>query len=102
MQRPRHPGENENPASRCNHHSTFAFADAPPRVAGSRGMSSARHQAGGVMLRLLIALFFLALLGASAYVWFDYRRFTDAPLTIEGANATIDVARGSSYRNIVD
>jgi len=65
-------------------------------------MSRARHQAGGVMLRLLIALFLLALLGASAYVWFDYRRFTDAPLTIEGANATIDVARGSSYRNIVD
>lgn len=51
---------------------------------------------------MLIALFVLALFGTATFFWLDYRRFTDAPLAVEGASATIDVARGSSYRNIVD
>ncbi|MGA8278565.1 MAG: endolytic transglycosylase MltG [Rhodanobacteraceae bacterium] len=33
--------------------------------------------------------------------WNDYRRFTTTPLTIAGADATIDVARGTAFKDIV-
>ncbi|HEV7490275.1 MAG TPA: endolytic transglycosylase MltG [Rhodanobacteraceae bacterium] len=61
-----------------------------------------RKQTGGAISRFLIVVFVLGLLGAAAFFWLDYRRFADAPLTVESANVTIDVARGSSYRTIVD
>jgi UPF0755 protein len=54
------------------------------------------------VFRILIVVFVLALLGAAAFLFLDYRRFTDAPLPIPHADATIDIARGASYRNIVD
>ena len=63
---------------------------------------SARQQTGGALLRVIVALFVLALVGAAAFLWLDYRRFADAPLTIERADATIDVVRGANYRSIVD
>ncbi len=47
-------------------------------------------------------LFLLALIGAAAFLWIDYRRFSDAPLTIDRPDTTIDIARGASYRSIVD
>ncbi|WP_291186001.1 endolytic transglycosylase MltG [Dokdonella sp.] len=54
------------------------------------------------MLWLLLALVLLGLLAAAAAVgWYDYRRFTDSPLPIARADATIDVARGASYRDIL-
>ena len=36
------------------------------------------------------------------YLWRDYRKFTDAPLAIASADATVDIARGANYRAIVD
>lgn len=59
-----------------------------------------RAERGGAMLRILLLLVVLALAGAAAG-WYDYRRFTETPLPIARADATIDVARGASYRDIV-
>jgi len=60
------------------------------------------NQFGGALLRILVLVIFLALIGAAAFLFLDYRRFTDAPLPVPRADATIDIARGASYRNIVD
>ena len=65
-------------------------------------MSPAHAQKGGALLRAIIALFLLALIGAAAFFWLNYRRFSDAPLTIEQADATMDIARGANYRSIVE
>jgi UPF0755 protein len=60
-----------------------------------------RHAAsGGALLRALLALLLLAI-AAAAWTWTDYQRFTEAPLPIVRADATIDVPRGSSYPLIV-
>jgi UPF0755 protein len=77
-------------------------AGIPASVARAPSSVPRRKQTGGALSRLLVIVVLLALIGAAAFVWFDYRRFTDAPLGIEQANATIDIARGSSYRTIVD
>lgn len=53
------------------------------------------------MLRILIALIALALVGLAVAAWRDYRRFTDTPLPGAQADATIDIARGARYRDIV-
>jgi UPF0755 protein len=56
---------------------------------------------GGVIVRLLFLLLFLAI-AVAAYLWFDYRKFTETPLSIDRSDATIDIARGESYRAIVE
>ena len=56
---------------------------------------------GGAIFRVLLVLFILAI-AAAAFLWTDYRRFTNDPLVIPGPNATIEVARGESYRTAVD
>ncbi|MEP7044848.1 MAG: endolytic transglycosylase MltG [Dokdonella sp.] len=56
---------------------------------------------GGAVLRILIALIALALVGLAVAAWRDYRRFTDTPLPGAQADATIDIARGARYRDIV-
>ncbi|TPG50915.1 endolytic transglycosylase MltG [Rhodanobacter glycinis] len=48
---------------------------------------------------LLIVL--LALVGALAYGWNDFNRFSSAPLNVTAQGDSIDVGRGSSFRNIV-
>jgi peptidoglycan lytic transglycosylase G len=60
------------------------------------------HQSGGAFMRMLVVLFLLAVVGAAAFAWFDYRRFVDAPLAIPRADMTIDIARGAGYRGIVE
>jgi UPF0755 protein len=56
---------------------------------------------GGATLRSLLVLVLLGVLAATVAAWFDYQRFTNAPLPIANADATIDVARGASYPLIV-
>src|SRR5262249_38730005 len=70
----------------------------PPQDARmtNRGL---RRQTGGAALRTILVLFVLALIAAS-YFWLDYRKFTETPLTIARADATIDIARGETYRTI--
>ena len=63
---------------------------------------SVAKQAGRARLRAIVALLLLASLAMAIFLWRDYRHFTDAPLTIPSANATFDVARGATYRAIVD
>ncbi|TPG10175.1 endolytic transglycosylase MltG [Rhodanobacter glycinis] len=48
---------------------------------------------------LLIVL--LALAGALAYGWNDFNRFSSTPLNVTAQGDSIDVGRGSSFRNIV-
>lgn len=56
---------------------------------------------GGATLRSLILLALLVIAGVAAAAWFDYQRFTNAPLPLASADTTIDVARGASYPLIV-
>jgi UPF0755 protein len=72
----------------------------PPQDARmtNRGL---RRQAGGALLRVILVLFVLALL-AGTYLFLDYRKFTETPLAIARADTTIDIARGETYRTIVD
>ena len=65
------------------------------------GMTSiGRPQSGGAMLRPLLVIVIVAIV-AAAYLWSDYRKFTQTPLTIDRPDATIDIARGANYRTIV-
>ncbi len=56
---------------------------------------------GGAILRVLVVLLVLAL-AAGTYLFLDYRKFTETPLAIARSDATIDIARGETYRTIVD
>jgi UPF0755 protein len=60
-----------------------------------------RRPNGGALLRVILMLLVLAL-AAGTYFFLDYRKFTGTPLTIARPDATIDIARGESYRTIVD
>jgi UPF0755 protein len=63
--------------------------------------SNPRVARGGVVLRVLIGLGALGIVGAAATAWFNYRHFTESPLPGARADATIDIARGARYRDIV-
>jgi UPF0755 protein len=56
---------------------------------------------GGAVLRVLVLLVLLAAAAVAVLAWRDYRRFTDSPLPGARDGATLDVARGSGYRDIV-
>lgn len=51
-------------------------------------------------LVLLLALV-LAMLGAVAWGWHDFNRFSTAPLQVSAQGDSVDVGRGSSFRSIV-
>ncbi|NCT68458.1 MAG: endolytic transglycosylase MltG [Rhodanobacteraceae bacterium] len=67
----------------------------------SRFRTLPRRAGGGAVLRVLIVLVLLGVVGLGIAVWRDYRHFTDSPLPGARADATIDIARGASYRDIV-
>ncbi len=74
----------------------------PDRIMHNRRPSSSPMAAqGGATLRGLAVLALLALIGVTLAAWFDYQRFTNAPLPLANADTTIDVARGASYPGIV-
>ncbi|RAN81302.1 aminodeoxychorismate lyase [Bacillus sp. SRB_336] len=60
---------------------------------------SGKPMRGRVRLRALLVLLVLA--GALIYGWSDYSRFSNAPLNVTAQGESIDVSRGSSFRNIV-
>src|SRR5690242_9272850 len=66
-----------------------------PAFAGTTKMG------GGAILRLLIVIVLLAI-ATAAWLWYGYRQFTDAPLSIDRPDATIDIARGANFRTIVE
>jgi UPF0755 protein len=55
---------------------------------------------GRVVLRVLLAVVLIAA-GALLYGWYDYSRFSRTPLHVTTQGDSIDVARGTSFRNIV-
>ncbi len=63
-------------------------------------MIARRRQAGGVIVRVLVLVVLGALLFAGAWFWRDYTRFVATPLSAQ-ADATIDVARGMRFKDIV-
>lgn len=53
------------------------------------------------LLGALATLLFVAALAAGGWVWFDYRNFSDAPLHIASADATLDIPPGTAFLGIV-
>lgn len=51
--------------------------------------------------RVLLLVCALALLGALTWGWSDFNRFSNAPLQVTEQGDSIDVGRGTSFRNIV-
>jgi peptidoglycan lytic transglycosylase G len=82
-----------------------------PREGGDAATLPARHRVpvfagttktkGGAIVRLLVVLVLVAS-AVAAYLWLDYRKFTETPLAIDRPDATIDIARGANYRAIVE
>jgi len=60
-----------------------------------------KHSRGRALLRPLFTVVVLVLLATGGFIGFDYVRFTHAPLAIPAAGDTIDVGRGTSFRDIV-
>lgn len=56
---------------------------------------------GGAWLRVLLVLVLLAVLGALAWGWRDFNRFSHAPLQVPAQGASVDIDRGSSFKDIV-
>ena len=87
----RHPRESGVPVPSCRSRWVPAFAG-----------TTRNAQNGAGLLRAIFVILVLAAAGTAAFLWLDYRKFTDAPLTIPRADMTIDIARGAAYRGIVD
>ncbi len=62
---------------------------------------SRKPMQGRAWSRMLTWLVLLAMAGALLYGWYDFNRFSRAPLNVTTQGGSIDVARGSSFRNIV-
>ncbi len=75
------------------------YAD-PPMSNLTFSMNPGRAR-GGAVLRILVTLVLLGIVGIAVAAWLDYRRFTESPLPGAHADATIDVARGARYRDVV-
>ena len=56
---------------------------------------------GRAALRALLLVVLLAAAGALLYGWYDFSRFSRTPLHVTTQGDSIDVARGTSFRNIV-
>ncbi len=62
---------------------------------------SRRTMQGRALWRGLILLALLAAAGVLAYGWFGFSRFSQSPLSVQGAGQSLDVGRGSSLKEIV-
>jgi UPF0755 protein len=56
---------------------------------------------GRALSRVLVIVVLLAIVGALLYGWNEFNRFSRAPLDVTVQGGSIDVGRGTSFRNIV-
>lgn len=62
---------------------------------------SGHKMQGRALWRSLIVLVLLAVAGGVAYGWMDYQRFAGTPLAVSPQTPSVDVAKGSSLRDVV-
>lgn len=62
---------------------------------------SGHKMQGRALWRSLIVLVLLAVAGGVAYGWMDYQRFVGTPLAVSPQTPSVDVAKGSSLRDVV-
>lgn len=62
---------------------------------------SGHKMQGRAIWRSLIVLVLLAVAGGVAYGWMDYQRFVGTPLAVSPQTPSVDVAKGSSLRDVV-
>lgn len=56
---------------------------------------------GRAVWRALILLFVLTAAVAAVWTWSDFNRFSNSPLQVSAQEHSVDIARGSSFRNII-
>jgi len=64
-------------------------------------MSRRKTTRGGALARVLALVVVLALVAALAWGWRDFTRFTAAPMQVTTAGQSIDIGRGTSFKEIV-
>ncbi|MBB6248668.1 endolytic transglycosylase MltG [Rhodanobacter sp. A1T4] len=62
---------------------------------------SRKMMQGGVFVRVLVMIVLLIIVGGLAYGVYDFNRFSRTPLHVTAQGDSIDIARGTSFRNIV-
>jgi UPF0755 protein len=62
---------------------------------------SRSKQSGGALIRIVVVIVLLAIAAGIAYGWFDFARFSRTPLTLATTSQSIDIGRGSSFKDIV-
>src|SRR5699024_4617150 len=60
-----------------------------------------RYMHGGAKLRILLGLVLFAVIAGAGIFWHDFSRFAHSPLAVRGQQQTLDIARGSSFKQIV-
>jgi UPF0755 protein len=56
---------------------------------------------GGVSGRFLLLILLLALLGAAGWYWRDFTGFAVTPLRVSTTGESVDIGRGTSFKDIV-
>ena len=56
---------------------------------------------GIALWRVLLLVVLVTMVATGSWIWFDQARFARSPLTIPSANQSIDIARGTSFKDIV-
>jgi UPF0755 protein len=64
-------------------------------------MTQRKTSRGRVFWRNTILVLLLALIGVAAWGWHDFSRFSDAPLRVSAQDESVDIGRGSSFKEIV-
>ncbi|MEO7066983.1 MAG: endolytic transglycosylase MltG [Rhodanobacter sp.] len=62
---------------------------------------SYRCMRGSALWRICLVLGVLAVLGATAYGWRDFSRFGSTPMQVAAQGDSVDISRGTSFKNIV-
>lgn len=64
-------------------------------------MSRGGTQRGRVSWRGLLLILLLAFIAAAGWFWHDFSRFALAPMRVSAAGESIDIGRGTSFKDIV-